>query len=271
MITHPNCKVNLGLVITSRRPDGYHNLETVFLPVDNFTDELEINPLPLGATTTFCQEGTPLDCADADNIVLRAYNLLRTHHPQVGPVAIRLRKCIPFGAGLGGGSADAAFTLTMLNQIFSLGLSSQELCAYAATLGADCAVFVQNRAVLARGIGDQFTPLPFSLSQRLEEEGLEVRIVKPDDYVSTKEAYSHITPRDRMDDANQAHFMPLEEAVALPVEQWRNHLVNDFEASVFPAHPAIAQLKQQMYDEGALFAAMSGSGSAVFGIFRKNE
>lgn len=271
MLTHPNCKINLGLVITERRPDGYHNLETIFLPVDNFHDELEINPIDApGAETTFCSEGTALDCADSDNIVLKAYRMLLADFPKMGPVSIRLRKAIPFGAGLGGGSADAAFTLCMLNQIFELGLSAQQLCGYAARLGADCSVFVLNRPVLAKGIGELMTPLEFDLRRRMEEERLEIRIVKPDDSVSTKEAYARITPRNRIEDPELARYMPLHEAIALPVEEWKNCLVNDFEPSVFPGHPAIARLKEEMYEQGALYASMTGSGAAVYGIFRKN-
>lgn len=260
MLSFPNCKINLGLHIVSKRPDGYHNLETLFLPVP-LTDELEIN---ISETNSFSQDGIPIAGNPNDNLCVKAYNLLRESYPeQVGSVTIHLKKNIPFGAGLGGGSADAAFTLKMLNELFSLQLSSDELRAFAARLGADCPFFIDNQPAYATGIGDLLEPFPVNLS------GYALLLVKPQDAVSTKEAYSGIVPRDKRTDINP---VDLKAALCQPVDLWKEVVVNDFEDSVFPAHPAIAAIKQQLYDCGATYAAMSGSGSTVFGLFNcKNE
>lgn len=260
MLSFPNCKINLGLHVVSKRPDGYHNLETLFLPVP-LTDELEIN---ISETNSFSQDGIPIAGNPNDNLCVKAYNLLRESYPeQVGSVTIHLKKNIPFGAGLGGGSADAAFTLKMLNELFSLQLSSDELRAFAARLGADCPFFIDNQPAYATGIGDLLEPFPVNLS------GYALLLVKPQDAVSTKEAYSGIVPRDKRTDINP---VDLKAALCQPVDLWKEVVVNDFEDSVFPAHPAIAAIKQQLYDCGATYAAMSGSGSTVFGLFNcKNE
>ncbi len=253
MKTTPNCKINLGLHVVGKRPDGYHNLETIFLPVHSFCDELVIEPSP-HSRTIMHQDGIALDNDPNDNLCIRAYRLL---HDKFGipPVTIRLTKHIPFGAGLGGGSSDAAFTLKMLNQMFALGLSVNELEQHAAQLGADCAFFIQNRPAYATGIGDQLQSLGLDLSAyRIAIE------IPPDEHVSTREAYSglHLLDCPRPD---------LRQAVRQPMAQWRETIVNDFEASVFPAHPAIAAMKDQMYRRGALYASMTGSGAAVFGLF----
>lgn len=253
MTTTPNCKINLGLHIVGKRPDGYHNLETLFLPVRDLCDELEIVPAS-GSDTTMRQEGILLDNAPGDNLCMKAYRLL---HDEFGipPVTIRLTKHIPFGAGLGGGSSDAAFTLKMLNEMFSLGLATADLERRAAQLGADCTFFIQNRPAYATGIGDQLEPIGLDLSAyRIAIE------IPPDEHVSTREAYAglHLQGGSRPD---------LRQAARQPVAQWRETIVNDFEASVFPAHPAIAALKDEMYRRGALYASMTGSGAAVFGLF----
>lgn len=260
MLSFPNCKINLGLHVVSKRPDGYHNLETLFLPVP-LTDELEIN---ISETNSFSQDGIPIAGASNDNLCVKAYNILRENFPnQVGNVAIHLKKNIPFGAGLGGGSADAAFTLKMLNELFSLQLSSVQLRTFAARLGADCPFFIDNQPAYATGIGDLLELFPVNLS------GYALLLVKPQDAVSTKEAYSGIVPRDKRTDISP---VDLKAALSQPVDSWKEKVVNDFEGSVFPAHPAIAAIKQQLYDCGATYAAMSGSGSTVFGLFNcKNE
>ena len=253
MKTTPNCKINLGLHVVGRRPDGYHNLETLFLPVHDLCDELEINP-STASHTTMRQEGIVLDNAPGDNLCMKAYRLLHDEF-RIPPVEILLRKHIHFGAGLGGGSSDAAFTLKMLNQMFALGLSVKELEQHAAQLGADCAFFIQNRPAYATGIGDQLQPLDLDLSAyRIAIE------IPPDEHVSTREAYSglHLLDCPRPD---------LRQAVRQPIAQWRDTIVNDFEASGFPAHPAVARLKAQLYRRGALYASMTGSGAAVFGLF----
>ena len=253
MKSHPNCKINLGLHVVGKRPDGYHNLETIFLPVHDLCDELEITPVK-GSDTVVRQEGIVLDNAPEDNLCMKAYRLLHDEF-NIPPVEILLRKHIPFGAGLGGGSSDAAFTLKMLNDMFSLGLATADLEQRAARIGADCAFFIQNRPAYATGIGDQLEPIDLDLSAyRIAIE------IPPDEHVSTREAYAglHLQGGSRPD---------LRKAVRQPIVQWRKTIVNDFETSVFPAHPAIAALKDDMYRRGALYAAMTGSGAAVFGLF----
>lgn len=257
MLTFPNAKINLGLNITEKRPDGYHNLETVFYPVP-VEDALEIIPLPDAprGTCTLHLAGQEIAGTLEDNLVARAYRMLDADFG-LPAVDIHLLKRIPSGAGLGGGSSDAAFMLKMLNEQFGLGLTEDSLEAYAARLGADCAFFVRNRPTFAEGIGNIFSPLPsFSLS------GYRLLLVKPDVFVSTRDAFARIKPR-------RADASP-KEIVRLPVEKWRGRLVNDFEESVFPQFPLIGETKDEMYRLGAVYASMSGSGSSVFGLF-KNE
>ena len=253
MTSRPNCKINLGLHVIGKRPDGYHNLETIFLPVHDLCDELVITPGD-GSATVVRQEGIMLDNAPEDNLCMKAYRLLQEEFG-IPPVEILLRKHIPFGAGLGGGSSDAAFTLRMLNDMFALGLTVNDLERRAAQLGADCAFFIQNRPAYATGIGDQLEPIDIDLSAyRIAIE------IPPDEHVSTREAYAGLLLQD-------AARPDLRQAVRQPVANWRTLIVNDFECSVFPAHPAIAALKDDMYRRGALYASMTGSGAAVFGLF----
>ena len=253
MKSHPNCKINLGLHVVGKRPDGYHNLETIFLPVHDLCDELEITPTA-ASNTTMRQEGIILDNAPGDNLCMKAYQLLHDEF-NIPQVEILLRKHIPFGAGLGGGSSDAAFTLKMLNQMFSLGLSVSDLERRAARLGADCAFFIQNHPAFATGIGDQLESIDLDLSAyRIVLE------IPPHEHVSTREAYAGL----RLQGGSRPD---LRQAVRQPVSQWRDTIVNDFEASVFPAHLAIAALKDDMYRRDALYASMTGSGAAVFGLF----
>lgn len=254
MTTSPNCKINLGLHVVGRRPDGYHDLETIFLPVHDLRDELEIVEGPLAMH----QDGIALDNAPDDNLCLRAWRLL---HDELGipPVQIRLKKGIPFGAGLGGGSSDAAFTLKMLNEMFALGLDSTALALRAARLGADCPFFIHNQPAYATGIGDRLSPIELDLSAyRIAVE------IPADEHVSTREAYAGID-RSRFGQPRP----DLRQALRRPIAEWRHLIVNDFETSLFPTHPAIAALKETMYRRGALYASMTGSGAAVFGIFRK--
>ncbi len=258
MRTSPNCKINLGLQVMRRRPDGYHDLESLFLPV-SLCDELAIEPAPC---FSFSQDGIAIDGDPGDNLVVRAYRLLRDAFPdRVGEVYIRLTKQIPFGAGLGGGSSDAAFTLKMLNELFALSLSSEELRRYAARLGADCPFFIDNVPTYVTGIGDLLTPLDFN-----PINDFRMLLVKPDEAVSTAEAYRGITPRDRWDKGD-AFCGDLRQLVKQPVERWRDTVVNDFERSVFPSHPKIEALKRAFYEAGARYASMTGSGSAVFALF----
>ena len=257
MTTYPNCKINLGLHVVGKRPDGYHDLETIFLPVHDLTDTLTIEP---SDTLQMVQEGIVLDNVPEDNLCIKAWRLLHDEF-DIPAVSIRLKKNIPFGAGLGGGSADAAFTLKMLNEMFVLGLGVADLERRAARLGADCAFFIQNRPAYATGIGDVLEPIEC----KVESGEWKVVIEIPEnEHVSTKEAYAGL---------NREFFgtvrPDLREAVKQPIGEWRRLIVNDFEASVFPNHPAIAALKEDMYARGALYASMTGSGAAVFGIFDK--
>lgn len=253
MISHPNCKINLGLRIIRKRPDGYHDLSSIFIPIP-LCDELEIEP---SQQFEFSQGGIPIDCPLDDNICVKAYRLLATDFPAVGAVRMHLEKRIPFGAGLGGGSSDAAFVLRMLNDMFSLELNSLQLRQYAVRLGADCAFFIDNQPALATGIGDILTPLG---SNPLK--GFQLVLAKPDEGVSTREAYGGL-----IIDPAAATSTPLPQLIQAPVADWRGTVVNDFERTVFPLHPAISQLKDECYRQGALFAAMSGSGATVFGLF----
>lgn len=252
MIVFPNIKINLGLSITEKRPDGYHNLETVFYPVA-LEDALEIRALPeADKKITLHQYGMEITGNPEDNLVANAYSLLdkEFHLP---PVEIHLYKHIPSGAGLGGGSSDAAFMLKLLNGHFHLNLSEEQLEIYAATLGADCAFFIKNKPVYAEGIGNIFSPIELSL------KGYQIMIVKPDVFVSTREAFANIHP-------HHPEY-PVKEVIRRPVAEWKDTLINDFEASVFPQHPVIGEIKKELYNQGALYASMSGSGSSVFGLF----
>lgn len=252
MLTFPNIKINLGLSITEKRPDGYHNLETVFYPV-NLEDALEIRTSSQAEKKiTLHQYGMEIAGNPEDNLVAKAYSLLdkEFHLP---PVEIHLYKHIPSGAGLGGGSSDAAFMLKLLNEQFHLNLSEEQLEIYAATLGADCAFFIKNKPVYAEGIGNIFSPIELSL------KGYQIMIVKPDVFVSTREAFANIHP-------HHPEY-PVKEVIRRPVAEWKDTLINDFEASVFPQHPVIGEIKQELYNQGAIYASMSGSGSSVFGLF----
>ncbi|WP_297096806.1 4-(cytidine 5'-diphospho)-2-C-methyl-D-erythritol kinase [uncultured Draconibacterium sp.] len=249
MITFPNAKINIGLNVVEKRPDGYHNLETIFYPV-KLADALEVIE---ARETAFTSSGIEIDAAPENNLVYKAYSLLAGDY-DLQPVKMHLHKVIPFGAGLGGGSADAAFALKMLNDYFELGLATTKLEDYAARIGADCPFFIQNKPTFAHGIGDQFKPVNLDLS------AYEIVIVKPPFSVSTPQAYRNIVPA-------KSDFNLLE-IDQLPTEDWKTVVKNDFEKSVFPQFPEIEDLKNKLYEAGAVYASMSGSGSAVFGIFR---
>jgi len=251
MVVFPNAKINLGLYVVEKRPDGFHNLETVFYPVP-WRDALEVVPAS-GDQTTLNLSGLAVDAPTEKNLVMRAYQLLADGY-NLPKLDIYLHKVIPFGAGLGGGSADAAFMLTMLNSLFDLGISEGKLAEYAATLGSDCAFFVYNRPMIASGRGEVLSPIEVSLS------GYTIVLVKPPFGISTPEAFSGITPKKPQ--------IPLREAISQPIERWKEVLFNDFEPHLFENHPQLASIKQQLYDNGALYAAMSGSGSTIFGIFK---
>ncbi|MCQ2130666.1 MAG: 4-(cytidine 5'-diphospho)-2-C-methyl-D-erythritol kinase [Bacteroidales bacterium] len=308
MVVHPNVKVNLGLSVIRKRPDGFHELETLFAPYFGISDTLEIilgdgwsetsaslyaryseDQLAQAISedgkvmiTIARREGVDWD--PLKDLTVKAYQLLAEDF-ELKPVKIFLEKTSPVGAGLGGGSADAAFALRVLDGLFALGLSDESLAAYAARLGSDCAFFIYNRPMLGRGRGEVLEP--FSLEgidlsgndsacavpvgpSESENTGLGasnylLKVIVPDGIaVSTAEAYRGITPREAMADCP---YVPLMDALEKPVEAWKDVLVNDFETTVFSAHPELAAIKQSLYDSGAIYASMSGSGSALFAIY----
>lgn len=244
------CKINIGLDVLRRRDDGYHDIETVMYPVRELCDEIEVERCECGVR--FLQNGIAVDCADEQNLCVRAYRLMQERFG-IGGAEIRLDKRIPFGAGLGGGSSDATTMLLLLNKVFDLSLSETQLCELAAALGSDTAFFVRNEPQLCSGRGEVLSPIHLPLA------GKWLVIMKPAEGVSTREAYAGVRPA--------VPSIPLVEALRRPIGEWRGCVKNDFEPHVFAAHPRIAQLKQYLYDGGALYASMSGSGSAVFGIF----
>ena len=255
MTVYPNVKLNLGLRVLGKRPDGYHELESLFIPWDGFRDVLSVEPaaefgIEIGGP---CYRGWD----PSEDLTARAWRLMRDEFG-VAPVRIRLTKNSPVGAGLGGGSADGAFMVRALNDLFGLSLSDDALAALAARLGSDCPFFIYNRPMLGTGRGDILEDFDLHLAE------YEIRVEVPQGVrVSTSEAYSRVTPRDRLARPS------LREALRYPVEMWPEVLFNDFEASVFPLYPEVEALKKRFYDEGAVYASMSGSGSAVFGLFRK--
>lgn len=258
MITFPLAKINLGLNVVERRPDGYHNLQTVFMPVP-LTDALEVHEMdaafPSEVDCDLKVTNIAVEGDEQRNLVVRAYNMLKAEFPQMPRVHAHLRKDIPTQAGMGGGSSDCAAMLLLLNRMFSLGLTQQQLIDRAARLGADCPIFILNRPAYAEGIGEKLTPIELSLQDYY------LAIVRPIIPVPTKEAFSRIKPH-----------MPAKnclDIVRQPIDTWCHELVNDFEESVFALHPEIGAVKQRLYDLGAVYAAMSGSGSALFGIFKK--
>ena len=258
MITFPIAKINLGLNVVERRTDGYHNLETVFYPVTEINDALELTMMntrfPSADDCDIKVTNISIEGDEQKNLVVRAYRLLKQDFPQMPRVHAHLWKGIPTQAGMGGGSSDCAYMIRLLNEMFTLGLSDEQMIAYAARLGADCPFFIISRPAYAEGIGERLQPISLDLS------GYYIGVVRPDIPVSTREAFSLIKP--------MKPTKCCRDIVMQPVETWRDELTNDFEQSVFALHPEIGAIKQQLYDLGAVYAAMSGSGSAVFGLFR---
>jgi 4-diphosphocytidyl-2-C-methyl-D-erythritol kinase len=286
MIVFPNCKINLGLHILNKREDGYHNLETVFYPVQ-LRDALEVvrrddgrqttddktlsEPVPHKAGVegaagviersrdndiTFSSTGLPIAGDETNNLCIKAYHLLKKDFPALPPVQMHLHKAIPMGAGLGGGSADGAFALKLLNDKFQLGLSTQQLIDYSMQLGSDCPFFIVNKPCYATGRGEILETVELDLS------AYHFAIVNPGIHVNTGWAFSQLalTNVDRPD---------MKAIIQQPIETWKDQLINDFEEPVSKAHPEIAAIKQQLYDAGAVYASMTGSGSTVFGLFEK--
>ena len=251
MILYPNCKINLGLRVVRKRPDGYHDLETIFVPIYGLHDELEIVP---SDTFSFEQEGITVDCRPEDNLIIKCYRMFAKKYKIDKPVSIRFKKNIPFGAGLGGGSSDAAHVAIALNELFDLGLSKVQLAAEVASLGADCPFFIYNVPCFAEGIGDILTPID------LELKGTRIVMIKPEEGVSTREAYSGITITGE----------GLGDLGKLGILGDLDKFTNDFEKTVFPLHPIIGEIKKRLLDAGAYYASMSGSGSTVFGFFKND-
>lgn len=252
MIVFPNAKINIGLNVIEKRADGFHNIESIFYPVNELTDVLEIikqDNNEVGFTST----GIDIPQKEGEfNLCEKAYQLIKNDF-DISGVKIHLHKVIPIGAGLGGGSADAAFTLKVLNDLFELDLSNEQLIEYAQKLGSDCAFFIKNKPIYAFNKGDEFDEIELDLSNH------DIKIEYPDIHISTAEAYSGVVPK--LSNQN------LKELIAEPIENWKVSFKNDFEQSVFPNHPNIEKLKAKMYQDGAKYASMTGSGSAVFGIF----
>lgn len=258
MITYPCAKINLGLNIVGKRSDGYHNLETVFYPI-NLRDRLEIEELPHTDGTdkpcTLVTDGISIAGPTTDNLVVKAYNTLKSLYPTLPNIAVRLTKNIPSQAGMGGGSSDCAYTVTAINKIFNLGMSIADMQQLTAELGADCPFFVNPEPSYATGIGEQLTPIDVDLS------GYTIGIVKPPIMISTREAFAHVVP--------QRPRKCCKDIVRQPIETWKDELVNDFEQSIAANYPMISEIKQELYGMGAVYAAMSGSGSALYGIFKQ--
>jgi 4-diphosphocytidyl-2-C-methyl-D-erythritol kinase len=253
MIAFPHAKINLGLSIVSKRPDGFHNLKTIFYPLP-IRDILEIVP---SEETRFIQTGLQIPGSMEANLVILGFHLLKKKYPQIGSLEIHLHKVIPMGAGLGGGSSDAAGIIRLINQFFSLNLSPGDLNAYALELGSDCPFFMQPVPCYASGRGEILEPVTLDLS------GYSFLLVHPEIHVDTAWAFSKIKPTFPEYD--------LKECIVHPIQNWRKTIQNDFETVVFKENPSLQKIKDQLYAAGAFFASMTGSGSTIFGIFNKSD
>jgi 4-diphosphocytidyl-2-C-methyl-D-erythritol kinase len=260
MILFPNAKINLGLNIVRKRPDGFHDLETFFCPV-SLCDALEIipqnPPLLSEKEVIFTNSGIIIEGNQEENICVKAWHLLKKDFPLLPRICMHLHKVIPTGAGLGGGSADGAFTLRILNGLFNLKIDDEQLAIYALQLGSDCPFFIINKPCFAQGQGEKLEPITISLSD------YEILLVHPGIHISTSKAFAGVKPGIP---GNSIHAI-----IQQPVSTWRSELVNDFEAAIFPQFPAIDGIKNQLYTLGAIYASMTGSGSSVYGIFEKGK
>ncbi len=254
MLTFPNAKINIGLNITEKRSDGFHNIESVFYPIE-WCDALEIisNQNPDATNAVFQSSGLAIPGNESSNLCLKAWNLLQDRISV--PPMIHLHKVIPMGAGLGGGSADGAFTLKMLNDVYELNLSNDELKDYARKLGSDCAFFIENRPVFCFNKGDEFEDFTLDL------KGKFVVLVNPDIHISTAEAYSGVSPKKSQ--------IALKTALSQPISEWKKIVKNDFEEKLLLKYPTIAEVKGTLYQAGAVYASMTGSGSTIYGIFEQ--
>lgn len=256
MIVFPNCKINLGLHILRKRSDGFHDLETVFYPIA-LQDALEVvqnsSPSPDIQLTT---SGLKIDSSAEENICFKAYQLLKKDFPELPSIKMHLHKVIPSGAGLGGGSSDGAFTLTLLNKKFNLGLNEDQLIEYALLLGSDCPFFIKNKPCYGAGRGEKLNEIELNLL------GYKLVLVNPGIHVHTGKAFSKIVPSDKR--------TSIKDIILEPIEKWKDVLTNDFEQSVFADYPEIKTVKETLYEQGAVYASMSGSGSSVYALFEKN-
>jgi 4-diphosphocytidyl-2-C-methyl-D-erythritol kinase len=257
MVSFPNAKINLGLQVIRKRADGYHDLETVFYPIKGLQDALEIvhgnqvdeNPL-------FTISGLPINGDTKDNLCIKAYHLLKKDFPSLPPIQMHLHKAIPMGAGMGGGSADGAFTLDLLNRQFNLELNQEQLIAYALELGSDCPFFVINQPCFATSRGEQLEPISVDLLNYT------ILLINPGIHIPTGWAFGQLTPKSSVENCKTI--------VQAPVNTWRDRLINDFEAPVMASYPAIRDIKDRLYEHGAIYASMTGTGSTVYGIFEKD-
>jgi len=252
MVLFPNAKINLGLNVVQKRPDGYHDLETVFYPV-NLKDALEVIE---SSESSFHLSGLPVNGNTDDNLCLKAYKLLKKHFPDLPCVTIYLHKAIPMGAGLGGGSANGAFMLSILNDKFQLHLTQQQLINFALQLGSDCPFFIINKPCFATGRGENL------LSAEVDLSAYKIILVNPGIHISTKAAFSDLIPG--------IPEKSIRQIISQPISTWKNELVNDFEMNVFKLFPQIKEIKNNLYNAGAIYASMTGSGSTIFGIFEAN-
>lgn len=253
MTVFPICKINLGLNVVAKRPDGYHDLETVFYPIP-FTDALEVIR---SDEFEFDTSGLPIGGNVSNNLCIKAYQLLKANFPQLPTVKIYLQKVIPMGAGLGGGSSDGAFMLLLLNEKLHLGLSQQQLINYALQLGSDCPFFIINKPSFATGRGENLSSISLNLSD------YKILLVNPGIHVSTKDAFAGLTP--------QKPENNLQQIIHTPITSWKDELVNDFEQTIFPKYPDLHSIKLKLYEHGAVYASMTGTGSTVYGIFKRTD
>lgn len=257
MVSFPNAKINLGLQVVRKRADGYHDIETVFYPIHGLRDALEIVRGTTDTTIDFQMTGLPVNGDAHQNLCVKAYELLRKDFPDLPPIQMHLHKTIPMGAGLGGGSADGAFTLQLLNQQFQLALQQDQLINYALELGSDCPFFIVNQACFATGRGEILEPLSIDLSN------YQFVLINPGIHVPTGWAFGQLSPA--------AVATSCQQLVSAPIETWKDTLSNDFEKAVMHTYPAIRAIKDQLYAQGAVYASMTGTGSTVYGIFQKDQ
>jgi 4-diphosphocytidyl-2-C-methyl-D-erythritol kinase len=264
MIAFPNCKINLGLHIVNKRADGFHNLETIFYPIP-LNDAVEIITSSSTNAVTYSTTGNTIDGAAEDNLCIKAYHLLKKDFPNLPNIKLHLHKVIPTGAGLGGGSANAAFTLKLINDKYQLNLSTSKLLNYALQLGSDCPFFIINKPCFASGRGEILEEIELDLS------AFKFVLINTNIHVNTGWAFGELAKGSDGSKASDPYKKSINEIIQQPITTWKENLSNDFEKVVFEKHPTLKNIKEELYKQGAIYAAMSGSGSTVFGIFKKEE